>query len=237
VSPKDVIAARDATRDPRDGAADDATDGATDDDVALDLTAPGAGDEPNATASRILDAALVCVARVGVSKTTLDDVARTAGCSRATVYRYFPGKQPLLTALVDREAVVLADALCATAAGAPTLSDAVVALVVGAAGAFERHDALRFVLDVEPEVLLPYLTFEAADEFLARVSELVAPALEPFLGRDRAPRGAEWLARLVLSYLCSPSDSVDLTDEASVRSLVDDFVVPGLVPSATTLRG
>ena len=50
-------------------------------------------------ASRVLDAALTCVARVGLAKTTLDDVAREAGCARATVYRCFSGKQQLLAAL------------------------------------------------------------------------------------------------------------------------------------------
>ena len=44
----------------------------------------------------VLDAAVTCIARVGSQKTTLDDVARTAGCSRATVYRFFPGKQQLI---------------------------------------------------------------------------------------------------------------------------------------------
>ena len=48
----------------------------------------------------VLDAAVACIARVGLTKTTLDDVARDAGCARATVYRHFPGKQPLFAALV-----------------------------------------------------------------------------------------------------------------------------------------
>ena len=51
---------------------------------------------------RILDATLTCLGRVGLTKTTLDDVAREAGCARATLYRYFPGKQPLVNALVAR---------------------------------------------------------------------------------------------------------------------------------------
>ena len=48
----------------------------------------------------MLDAARTCVARVGIAKTTLDDVAREAGCARATVYRNFAGKQDLLQAMV-----------------------------------------------------------------------------------------------------------------------------------------
>ena len=48
-----------------------------------------------------LDAALACVARVGVAKTTLDDVAKEAGCARATVYRCFPGRLALMRAVLD----------------------------------------------------------------------------------------------------------------------------------------
>ena len=58
------------------------------------------GTKANAQPDRILDAALACIARVGVGKTTLDDVAREAGCARATVYRCFPGRQALLRALL-----------------------------------------------------------------------------------------------------------------------------------------
>ena len=46
-----------------------------------------------------------CVARRGLRKTTLDDVATTAGCSRATIYRAFPGgKDVLMAAAARREA-------------------------------------------------------------------------------------------------------------------------------------
>ena len=45
-----------------------------------------------------------CVARYGVSKTTLDDVAKEAGCARATIYRYFPSRDDLVAAcLTDRD--------------------------------------------------------------------------------------------------------------------------------------
>ncbi len=40
---------------------------------------------------RLLQATYDCVARWGLAKTTVEDAAREAGVSRATVYRYFPG--------------------------------------------------------------------------------------------------------------------------------------------------
>ena len=45
-----------------------------------------------------------CIARWGVAKTTLDDIAREAGVSRATVYRTLPGgKDRLLAVVLDHE--------------------------------------------------------------------------------------------------------------------------------------
>ena len=43
------------------------------------------------TRVRLLDAALQCIDRWGLTKTSLEDIANQAGLSRATVYRYFPG--------------------------------------------------------------------------------------------------------------------------------------------------
>ena len=56
---------------------------------------------------RILEATYVCVARWGLSKTTVEDAAREAGLSRATVYRYFPGgRDELIDAVVSWQFLV-----------------------------------------------------------------------------------------------------------------------------------
>src|SRR5471032_1883492 len=90
---------------------------------AVPNSSPGAGSQ---VATRVLDGALACIARVGVGKTTLDDVAREAGCARATVYRTFPGKQALFRALLDREVEALGARALDAAGAADTLADAVV---------------------------------------------------------------------------------------------------------------
>ena len=54
------------------------------------------------TRQRILEATYACVARWGLAKTTVEDVAREAKLSRATVYRTFPGgRDELVTAVVS----------------------------------------------------------------------------------------------------------------------------------------
>jgi TetR/AcrR family transcriptional regulator, repressor for uid operon len=177
--------------------------------------------------SRVLDAALTCIGRVGLTKTTLDDVAREAGCARATVYRCFSNKQQLLRALVAREAAVLRDAVLAACAPLDDLGDAATAAAVTAATFLAEHDALGFICEHEPDVLLPYLAFEHEDAVLLTAAALVAPAFSRFLEAADAERLGEWLARTTLSYLFSPSDDFDITDAGHVRALVGDFIVPG----------
>ena len=92
--------------------------------------------------ARILDGALLCLARFGVAKTTLDDIAREAGCSRATVYRYFPNRSAVVEATVQREIDGVSERITTSAAAADTLEDAVTAMFVTAAKAIvtcRRH--------------------------------------------------------------------------------------------------
>jgi AcrR family transcriptional regulator len=180
-------------------------------------------------ASRVLDAALTCLGRVGLAKTTLDDVAREAGCARATVYRCFANKQQLLVALVGREVRTLRDTVVSAAARDESLGEAITTVVTTAARALTGHRALAFIAQHEPEIILPFLAFEREDAVLRTAAALVAPAFTRFVGDDDATRLGEWLARLTLSYLFSPSENFDIADPSHVRVLVADFVVPGFV--------
>jgi AcrR family transcriptional regulator len=55
---------------------------------------------PPTVRSRILDTALELVGRHGLAELSMDELAATAGVSRATLYRLFPGKEALFAALV-----------------------------------------------------------------------------------------------------------------------------------------
>lgn len=194
------------------------------------LDAPVALPEVTQQERRIVDAALRCFARWGVAKTTLDDVAREAGCSRATVYRVLPGgKDGLLDCVVQAEVARLQVALHERFDAADNLEELIVAGMTTAGRWLHGHAALQYLLLHEPEVVLPRISFHQADEVLGSVSAFVAPYLARHLPDDVDPyRVGEWLARIVLSYICSPSPAVDMEDEDSVRNLVQAFVLPGL---------
>lgn len=169
------------------------------------------------------------MARHGLSKTTIDDIAREAGCSRATLYRYFDTKVDLVSRVVRAEAERLTAACRAAAADATTLDDAVFAVLLVAGRELAEHPALRFVAEHEPEILLPHLTFSGGDRFLADASRALAPCFAPYLG-ERATRGAEWVARLGLALWLSPTAPVSLHDAFGLRAYVHEFITPALQP-------
>jgi AcrR family transcriptional regulator len=180
---------------------------------------------------RAIEATLACIARHGLSKTTIDDVAREAGCSRATFYRYFGGKQDLVRRVVRAEAERVTADCHAAAADAATLEDAVVAVLLVAGHEATHNLALRFLADNECEILLPHLTFAGGDRFLRDASAAIAPCLEPFLHRD-ASRAAEWVARIGLALWLSPTAPVSLHHADELRAYVREFIVPAIRPAS-----
>lgn len=107
--------------------------------------------------SLLLDAARECILAVGWRRTTLTDVARRAGVSRMTIYRIWPDMQTLLADLMTREWAGLADAAARQAASQPTGASRVAAGVVATVHAMRENELLRRILEVDPEMLLPYL--------------------------------------------------------------------------------
>jgi AcrR family transcriptional regulator len=193
--------------------------------------APIAGGE-DVVRARIGAAALTCVARWGFAK-TLEDVAREAGCGRATIYRSFQGgKAEVMSAVVAAESLRFRVAVDdAVAAAGDDLEDVVVAGVVAAARFLDGHDALRYLLAHEPDAVLPWVTFHRLGALFAVAGRYADPHLARFLpDADHRARAVEWLARVVLTYVLNPADGVDLTDEADARRLLRTFVLPGITP-------
>jgi AcrR family transcriptional regulator len=180
---------------------------------------------------RIIDATLACVARWGLSKTTLEDVARQAQCGRATVYRLFPGgKEALLRAVGRSEVARVGAAIGARCDDATTLEDLLTTGLAEAARQVRHHPALTFLLANEPEAVVPWLAFQRGEELLAFAVALAAPHLARFLAPDEARRAAEWTARVLLAFCLCPAPGVDLSDDGSTRSVVTTFLLPGLAP-------
>lgn len=95
---------------------------------------------------------------VGVRRTTLTDVARRAGVSRMTLYRLVPDVTTLILAVMSGEFAALLDAAEGKAQRRRSGRARLVATVVEVARRLPEEPLFRRVLDVDPELLLPYLT-------------------------------------------------------------------------------
>lgn len=173
--------------------------------------------------TRILDATVACIGRFGIAKTTVDDSAREAGLSRATLYRYFPdGRDDLIAAAIGRAVEVFFHDLFDAVAAEPDLAVLLEHAIFRAHRAVGEHEVLQKVLETEPERLLPQLSQSSAmmldgvRDFLAR--RLATERLRPGVDVEIA---ADWLARVGVSFIVAEG-MWDLADEADVRRLVRD---------------
>ena len=178
---------------------------------------------------RIADALMRCIARWGLAKTTIEDLAREAGVSRATVYRVFPGGKPSIVVHAAHSQVSeLVGLLALELSEIDELGDLLVHAVATAATYLEQHEALAFMRAHEPVLLEQVLGFDRLDALFLAAAELIGPTLERFLDPSHAREVTIWMTRVIVSYLSTPSDLLDLTDPAHVRSFVRTIVLPGV---------
>ncbi|MGW4563909.1 TetR/AcrR family transcriptional regulator [Streptomyces sp. NPDC004561] len=115
------------------------------------------GSDGRSDSDPVLDAVRDCVLAVGVRRTTLADVARRAGVSRMTLYRRWPDLRTLVGDLMTREWIGVAGrSIPAPAPGTDTRTRIVEGMVAGVE-AFRAHPLFRKIIDVDPELLLPYV--------------------------------------------------------------------------------
>ncbi|MFJ4784078.1 TetR/AcrR family transcriptional regulator [Streptomyces sp. NPDC088794] len=105
----------------------------------------------------VLDAVRDCVLAVGVRRTTLTDVARRAGVSRMTLYRRWPDVRSLVGDLMTREWVGVATEAIPEHRPDTDARGRLVAGLVAGVESFRAHPLFRKIVDVDPELLLPYV--------------------------------------------------------------------------------
>lgn len=133
----------------------------------------------NEVVQQILDAGSAWLTRFGNEKTTIQDVAQASGISRATIYRYFPGRAQLLQAITDYDQARQLQEVRIRAAAAASMEEA---LAIAAEVLWVA--ALRFRtsehLANRDRGLANYLVFQRADR-----SEWITELVRPYVQRAR----------------------------------------------------
>jgi AcrR family transcriptional regulator len=181
---------------------------------------------------RIVAAAGRLIASQGLRATSVDDIAASAGCGRATVYRYFPGGRAELLDVTLDQGVDRIFASCSQVTDhAATLAEAAAGTINIAVLELSNDEVVQQLLVDEPDTIATLISpvrieplFERASEWgIANFSRFVEPAVAAHVG--------EWCARVVTDHLRSPAPVIDITDAALARALVDTFLIPTLTPA------
>lgn len=175
-----------------------------------------AGDRAELAEQRILDAAGACFAARGVGATTITDIARRAGCSRPTIYRYFDDRQALLTAFVHRAARRLGAEVAATVRDCPDPADRVVVAVQASVEGVRADPTLA-----------AWFAGGATGAFDAATSEVIEAQVAALLGDpadDRVRDRARWVVRAILSLLAMPG-----RDGEDERAMLARYLAPVVV--------
>ncbi|WP_370948427.1 TetR/AcrR family transcriptional regulator [Amycolatopsis sp. cg5] len=185
------------------------------------------------TTTRILDGAYDQFCRIGIRRSTMEDVARRAGVSRITVYRRFPTKDALVEHVVRREFRRYFNEFLLEIRQARTVADRVVLGFATSLRAIRGNPLIGGLMDLEPDVLVPSMISDGG-QTLAAVQRFVASRLrlEQRAGTVSAAVDvevvAELMVRLSSSFLVTPSQVIDLDDDAQVRELARRYLVPML---------
>jgi AcrR family transcriptional regulator len=184
-----------------------------------DWLAPSRGE---VAADRILDAAEELYTQRDQASIGMNEIARAAGCSRATLYRYFENREALRTAYVHRETHRLGRAINEQIDGIDDPRERLIASMAAALRMVRESPALSSWF----AITRPPIGGELAGH--SEVITALAAAFVHSLGPedpDVVERRARWVVRVLTSLLMYPG-----RDEADERAMIEEFVVPIVTP-------
>lgn len=199
-------------------------------------------DAPNDTSAareRLIDAAEACFHRYGVMKTTVEDVAATAKVSRATVYRYFDGRDAIILGVLMREAGRFLGRLQDKLAAQPDLETAVVTGVIFTIKAVRSDENLALLFAPEAAGVTGSVAgasqalFEVTAEFLRPLFHAAQESGQLRAGVD-LDDAAEWTLRTILSFLTVAGPRQ--RSSADQYRYLQTFLVPALVAEPSPLE-
>jgi len=174
-------------------------------------------------ADRILDAAGELFAQQEAATVGMHEIASAAGCSRATLYRYFENREALYTAYVHREAYRLYREMTEQI---NSLTDPRERLIEG------MMASMRNVRESPALASWFATTQRPIGAEMAEQSEVIRALTEAFVislapdDPEVVAHRARWLVRVMTSLFLFPGH-----DEADERAMLEEFVVPMVVPN------
>lgn len=171
---------------------------------------------------RILDAAEELFAQGDPGSVGMHEIARVAGCSRATLYRYFESREALYGAYVHRWANELHGRLTESLSGIDNPRERLITGITESMALVRANPALAsWFTETGPPIGAAMA--ERSEVVTAMVASFVAS-----LGAESpaaVERRARWVVRAMTSLLIFPG-----RDAADEHAMLEEFVVPVVAP-------
>ncbi|EGD43275.1 putative protein TPRXL [Nocardioidaceae bacterium Broad-1] len=192
--------------------------------------------EDEAVTAKLLDAAAEQFRRIGIRRTTMEEVAKRAGVARITVYRRFANKDALVEQVVRREFRRYFDQFVLDIADAADAAERVEIGFASAMRTIRGNPLIGGLLTVETDSLVHSIVGDGG-RTVATIARFVAGQLRREQRAGNVPAEvevdlvAELMVRTSTSFLVTPSEVVDIDDEAQLRALARLFLVPLIQPT------
>jgi AcrR family transcriptional regulator len=174
-----------------------------------------------------MESSLKCIKQRGFEKTTMGDIAKEAGISRPTLYKYYKSKDEMFYGGIDLMALNFAEEVVKHSRKFESYEERVVEIIVFVVSELPKHEYLSLIFDTECSALLKERAFSAEETRL--FSEMTAePLIElrPSIHKEGVEI-TEMMSRFAISIIMFPG--VYGNDKKELRRLIKKRLLPGLI--------
>lgn len=162
---------------------------------------------------------------------TMDDVAQAAGIGRATLYRYFQNRDELLLAVLEQEALVIAERVARRIRKIDRPAEHIIEGMLQALDEIQKNTLLNQLFQSSNSSTLNRLLFDT-DRLVNIGMGIMLPVVQR--ARDSGELAtdmdfdtmAEWILRMLLSLVTIPSRK--LNNRAAIRKMLRATMLPVL---------
>ena len=184
--------------------------------------------------SRVCTAALACLKRQGIAKTTMSDIAKEAGIARPTLYKYFKNIEDVLFTAIDSEAYSFAKSVVVHARQFATIEERIVETIIYVVEELPKDPNLAIIINDDSAKTLRDRAF--SDEATVVFSQMTAmPLIEikPEL-EGQGVEISEIMSRFAISMILFPGKYAK--DYDGLRALIRRRILPGLISTILTSK-
>jgi AcrR family transcriptional regulator len=177
----------------------------------------------------MIDALERCIARYGVVRTSMTDIAREMGVARTTLYRQASSLEEAMALMTSRRFHRFLDVLV-DVSGEGIDAELFIQVIVRTVRSVLADPVAQRILQDEPLLVGQYLTSGSLATLSGQIAELLTPIVRAAMDADvvrstHAAMTAGWIVRIVFALCAVPPPEGELED--TVRFVLGPMLDPG----------